>query len=625
MKKSIFILILLYLISYYDSFAQKKEIYTFYIRVTQEEIKIPFTKGKNGLIYRGNDKTLTDIFLQTSVLVFQKAFPSSRRSRLKRTYSVKTYDEKLMGELLKKAPEIFEYGRFYQDEEILLSVPNDYSGGGGLNVDLSYLDFLDMPAAWDYSIGNLNISIGMSDAIVDSTDAEFSDKIMMIPPFRTDYLWHGSYTTAIAAANGNNNYGIPGICYDCSIIHARTNYDAILALSYAGAKVINCSWGSFSTYNPDHQAAIYEAYENGTIIVASSHNRPWSETGGTEYSYPSSYDKVISVTAVGHKLDSPFDDLQQENNGWYYAFNVKNHIGRSVAFEDNDLSKENFVWPVSTKTLNDAVDIAAPGYDTFNYGKYIIDGSIFYGSGTSASAPLVTGTIGLMLDINPCLTFEEIESVLKLSSSNIDDIPANEPFYGKYGSGSLNTGKAVKMVHDMITSGETVMVENQDFYRWDFILESAPENILMQNQTFRDSANAIFKAKEKIELSNGTTLLPGSGGVELIIDPSLSSTCASEDDRPANISKRESNASKDYNYLKVYPNPSEGDLNIFYKNFTTKNPSYITVYDLYGREMYKDKLVSSHQKINLTHLSSGIYLLKLSDGEYSETKKIIIN
>ena len=75
--------------------------------------------------------------------------------------------------------------------------------------------------------------------------------------------------------------------------------------------------------------------------------------------------------------------------------------------------------PLSTHQHNAAVDLSAPGY---NVAISAAPGWYLTSSGTSFAAPQVSGTVALMLSVNPCLSNLDIENILKNSSQNIDTI-----------------------------------------------------------------------------------------------------------------------------------------------------------------------------------------------------------
>lgn len=76
--------------------------------------------------------------------------------------------------------------------------------------------------------------------------------------------------------------------------------------------------------------------------------------------------------------------------------------------------------------------------------------------------------------------------------------------------------------------------------------------------------------------------------------------------------------------FKIYPNPTNGDLNIAIHNFN--GDLDVKVFDLNGREVYKNKINGFNQvnSIQLGNLSSGIYVLKLQGENLSYTEKIIL-
>lgn len=173
------------------------------------------------------------------------------------------------------------------------------------------------------------------------------------------------------------------------------------------------------------------------------------------------------------------------------------------------------------------MDILAPSNGQLRFTHSIKEGKPVYITieATSPAAPLVSGTIGLMFSLYPCLPVTEVESILKMTSTNIDHIEANKPFAGKYGAGMLHTGRAVKMVFDMFAEKGPVTIENQNFNRWDFKLTSHAE-VILQNQTFKDDASLNLTSKKGITLGKNTVLKPNAKGkIHLKIDPTLQKEC----------------------------------------------------------------------------------------------------
>ena len=228
-----------------------------------------------------------------------------------------------------------------------------------------------------------------------------------------------------------------------------------------------------------------------------------------------------------YKYDRIEDNIILLDSGEYYAENIKGHVGRTMGFEDNDPQKTPKIWPISITTLNEDVDILAPSVGILQFANTVKRNEISYipFEATSPSTPLVTGTIGLMFSLYPCLPADEVESILKMTSMNIDDIEVNKPYAGMYGAGILNTGRAVEMVFDMFAEKEPVKIENQRFSRWDFKLTSISE-VLMQNQKFTENSTLKLTSQKRITISKNTVLKPNSNGkIHLKIDPSLKKEC----------------------------------------------------------------------------------------------------
>ena len=520
------------LLSVLSTYAQEDR---FYIRTIDEDIEIPVITKDSSVTYTGSHEKLKTIFKKYQVKVFRKGFKYAERDKLKRTYFAIATSPDFQKALLEEVTDIFEFGESLQPEKLKIYEPNDYGitstigENKGLQVNLDYLDFLGVPEAWYYTTGSKDVIMGISDGYVDPNDPDFKDRVTVVR--KSSYSkGHGMSVATTAAASGNNGYGVVGICSDCSIY--TTTYgdfrylNQLLELSRAGAKVINCSWGG-TRYYQTAQEAINEMRDNGTVIVSVTHNPSFKTTKGKIPRYPGAYDHVISVGSVQHRFDEPSETLHTNEKGNIYAIGLKNYVGRAVGFRGNDINGKQFIYEASTNNLDPYVDILAPGNFIFRYSKFKEEGDILYNDveKTSPAAPLVSGTIGLMFSVNPCLSVDEVNSIIKLTATNIDHIEANTPFKGMYGAGSLHTGRAVKMSHHMLDPTLYTLVENQNFNRWKFILE-APYNIKMQQQKFTGNAIVDFTAKNEILIGNETVLLPNENGEILLkIDPETSYNC----------------------------------------------------------------------------------------------------
>ena len=532
--RAYYITLVFLLISITNLYSQ--EYSWFYLRAKDTVFEPVFKKVDNLLVYDGEDEKLKSVLSSYSIFEFKKTFRNANKINLKKTFFIVSDNKGLLKDLLKNTSHLFEFGEQISEEDKRIFEPNDYGltstigDNIGLPANLDYLDFLGLPEAWYYTTGSKDITIGISDAAVDMNDLDFKDKVKTIR--RASYSkGHGSAVASIAAGQGDNGHGVPGICYDCNI--NATSYGdfkylgQLLELSRSGVKVINCSWVG-SKYYQIAQDAIDEMFDNGTIIVAAAGNTNWNKTKGKKLTYPASYNHVIAISSVMHRYDSVYENILIAEKGDPYGENIKGFVGRTVGFKDHDTTKTYRIYPQSVRVLNTEIDLLGPSVGLVRYSKFISDSIIVYNemSPTSPVAPLITGSIGLMFSLYPCLAVDEVESILKFTSINIDHIEANKPYSGHYGAGILQTGKAVKMVYDMLSENETTIIENQNFTRWDFKLTALSKEVILQNQTFADDATLNLTAKNRIVIGENTVLKPNANGkIILKIDPTLEKEC----------------------------------------------------------------------------------------------------
>jgi hypothetical protein len=530
---SIFLIVCLILTSF-STLAQDKE-YWFYLEAKDSVFNPHFEPTKDILQYKGMDAKLKSVLGNYRVKVFKKTYRNATPKEYGRLFFVIADKEEFLEDILDNASHIFVSGERVAEEDQKIFEPNDYGLTSTIgknesdDVLMDYYDFLGLPKAWYYTTGSRATILGIADAEIDTSSIEFRDKVKIIAPTIPSGS-HGSGTAGIAAAQGNNGYRSTGVCYDCSIYSTSygrfKDFEQLLELVQLDVPVINCSWVG-SAYYESGQKAIDSMYRSGTLIIAASGNRDWNKTKGEKLYYPASYDNVISVASASYKFPKVTDNIKYEESGNPYGENIRGFLGRTIGFKDTSTFSEPFSYGASLTTLNKEVDLLAPVPGQLAMGKYITSGTIEYVmEATSPAAPLVTGTVGLMLSLYPCLAIDEIESILKLTSMNIDAIGDNSKYKGNYGAGILQTGDAVEMVFQMVQEGETVTISNQDFSRWDFKLTTYSEEVRIENQKFTGSSTLNLTTKKRIVLGPNTVLKPGKAGkISLKIDPSLAPEC----------------------------------------------------------------------------------------------------
>lgn len=313
--------------------------------------------------------------------------------------------------------------------------PNDYQflqwGLSKINAGL----------AWDICRGSRNVTVGMVDDAMlmdhedlapqvwvnageipgDSIDNEGNGWIDDVngydladvdndpnPPSGADdnEFSHGTHTSGIAGAATDNGIGIASVGFNVSLVPIKTKEDSTIGdpylyatftgVDYAVANhfdVVNMSFGS-PQYNASMAYLVQAGYDSGTVFIASAGN-----TGSYSVQYPAAYDGVISVGSTD------YNDSKSGFSTWHYS-----------------------------------VDLMAPGGGIYSA---VAGGIDHYGfkSGTSMSAPMVTGLVALMLSADSSLSPNDVLNCLQSTADNIDGM--NAAYVGNIGAGRINAGNAL--------------------------------------------------------------------------------------------------------------------------------------------------------------------------------------
>ena len=251
-----------------------------------------------------------------------------------------------------------------------------------------------------------------------------------------DSSWHGSTIAGIVAAQTNNNMGVAAINWYGRVLPVRVAgkcgadvADIIEGMRWAAglpackrgdgaggcaefapanahpARIVNISFGGSAACSAAYQQAIDELraapFANGTVgavVVAAAGN------GFNAPSRPANCDRVLGVTALnrdGFKANyANFGPIvaiatvggDDDDGAW----------GRALGA--NSLADSGLLSIGNTSGTSPA-DCAAAGANCY-----------FYHFGTSFAAPIVAGTVSLMLSVNPAVTVAEIEEGLRLTA-----------------------------------------------------------------------------------------------------------------------------------------------------------------------------------------------------------------
>lgn len=372
--------------------------------VTVDDLSIiPKTNAKGQ--FTSSSSSFQKIIEQYNITGIKLAFPASQRRELQKVYEIEcNCNQAVLSAALDKSISGLSNPEEAPSIELLYE-PNDYNAY--YTPDYA-LDLINAKAAWDITTGDTNIVAGITDSNYDLNHTELAGKIIYAEPGMSNpNVNHGTAVAITVAGNTDNGFGKSSIGFNTRLRLYTMGYNQILQACYDGVKVINMSWASGCSYNDYCQSVIDEVYNNGVVLVAAAGNG--GTCGGpTNLVYPSAYNHVISVTSIG------FDDSHEKFNPNTGTYGTHQH--------------------------NATVDLSAPGYLV---PLCISSNNFSYMNGTSFASPFVSGTVALMLDVNPCLTVDDVELILKQSSTNIDAINPN--YIGIIGTGRLNAGAAVAM------------------------------------------------------------------------------------------------------------------------------------------------------------------------------------
>ena len=275
--------------------------------------------------------------------------------------------------------------------------------------------------------------------------------------------FHGLFVAGQIAANANNGIGIAGIAAGVKILPVRTLgkcggtsedvYEGMLwasGVSIAGvpsnpnpAKVINMSLGGYGACEQFLQEAIDDAIAQGSVVVVAAGNESLDASAIS----PANCSGVITVGA-------------QNRSGGLTSYS---NFGRRI----------DLMAPGGDLPLRDLI------ISLSNDGTTVPENSGYaYGAGTSFAAPLVAGTVALMLARDPLTTPGRILDVLAGTARSFPTGSQCTP-QNVCGSGMLDSGAAVASI---FPSGAVPVnaVRVVEFYRADldhYFLSASQEEI----------------------------------------------------------------------------------------------------------------------------------------------------
>lgn len=267
------------------------------------------------------------------------------------------------------------------------------------------------------------VTVAVLDSGVNSQHLAFKGGVTNIQlTTLTDGSTQLSHGTAVASIISGDHPLTKGVAPASDILSIRvtdasgssdsfTLAEGIMQAAEAGAQVINISMGTFGNSSVVADAVAY-AQSRGSVIVASSGNE-----GINTIAYPAAYPGVIAVGAV----ESKGEHLDFSNSG-------------------------------------SQLSIAAPGYQVnAAWG----DEQLTAFSGTSASAPFVSGAIAATMSQYPQMTAQQAANLV-VNQANDAGLPGSDT---DYGAGILDVGRVMDHgtagIYDAAVTGQVLVPATQ--------------------------------------------------------------------------------------------------------------------------------------------------------------------
>jgi subtilisin family serine protease len=294
---------------------------------------------------------------------------------------------------------------------------NTGQDGGVVDMDI------DAPQAWDITTGDPNMLIVVLDTGVQLNHQDLnvaeafdftSDAGDGGPQNECDI--HATWVAGCAAAIGNNNEGVSGVCPDCRIASAR--------IGISNTPTCTLSWSGQLSWTLD------------ALI--------WAESLGARVTNNSNAYNITS-TAIRDKYE------QMRDNGAIHFASAGNDFGSSITWPAS-LSAVNAVAALDRDGMladfsNDGIglSVSAPGVDIRTTDRTGTDGGSLtdyrFVDGTSFASPTAAGVAGLVLSIHPQLSGIDVEQVLRRSAVDLGAAGKDSTF----GWGFVNAANALEL------------------------------------------------------------------------------------------------------------------------------------------------------------------------------------
>lgn len=303
-----------------------------------------------------------------------------------------------------------------------------------------WLEAVQARQAWDYSDYLSSINIGIIDSGFETDHPELAGRISFPSDKyanrnRSDI--HGTHVAGIIGASKNNSIGIAGICDNSKLICVDWEPELLqvwhteLAIFFgfssvvkAGAKVVNFSLGVSASRMDDSLGFMDGVFTPAAVslMMASLLSK--------------GYD-FVAVQSAGNG-DFFGDPMNANYNGHFCAITESNAftgftgvsvselLDRIIIVASAESNGDGTYTQSKYTNVGSVVDIAAPGTNIYSCSVF---GDYEYLSGTSMSAPIVTGVASLVWSINPDFSGAEVKEIVCSSTEAVAAVNTSIDYY----------------------------------------------------------------------------------------------------------------------------------------------------------------------------------------------------
>ena len=193
---------------------------------------------------------IVDIAQSTDAVIIG-AIPSTLTYQLRYSVSDLAQLEQIRLQL-EALPDVEAASHHYLADGPLAAIPNDTEYGSWNEASPAGnnwgLEFIKAPSAWDLNTGDPSVVVGVIDSDLDKDHGDLDDNVLSMNGVRQKSTGHGTHVSGTISAEGNNNKGVTGVCWDCSLrLYELTSGSSVKAQELMvqsvkdGARIVNMS------------------------------------------------------------------------------------------------------------------------------------------------------------------------------------------------------------------------------------------------------------------------------------------------------------------------------------------------------------------------------------------------